>query len=776
MQAENHPDYIGEKEHLEETIRWIEGEQKFLEGYETILKDRLREIRKTVKTLTDERLIANQQLYQMASRDIEHLKRSRNHPYFGRIDFQEARRDDVEIIYIGKYGLHDRDREIPVVVDWRAPIADIYYSGHSREVAYRAPSGEVKGQMHLKRRYEIEGGELKEIYDDKTSEDKIEDSLKGKGDFLTEALQKRTHGRLKEIVATIQDQQNRIIRSNAIKPLVVQGVAGSGKTTIALHRMAYLIYNNRRNTDANYMVVAPNQLFLNYISDILPDLGVENVCQTTFEDWALQLIGKDIEIAKCADKLNLLMNSEREEAKIVSLASKLKGSLLFKKVIDHRMRQLEKTLLPLENLSVDDMVLLPYDKIQEIFLTSNVHLPLVPRITKLNEYLKTRLKKEMKEIREKIEECYNIKIDRLKDQAKDTETIRKDIIQLYDGRDEKIERIKQILPALVDRYTEKIEKPDTIQFYYDLFRVQGEIEKAFAPKIGFDRLTQICDDIRKQLSKEIFENEDLGPLAYIHLKLFGLEDKNKYTHIVVDEAQDLDELKMSVLRELSINDSFTFVGDLSQGIYSYRGIHNWTKTMERVFQGREYHYHFLTTSYRSTIEIVNLANGVIQKCKGLDAILAEPIFRHGEKPWLKKCENHEEMLTQMVCRIRHLTKEAYGSIAVICKDLDTTEKVYKDLKGRVENIHLITEQATDFHGGVVVIPSYLSKGLEFDGVLVYGVDQGTYSMEEIDVKLLYIAITRALHRVSMYYQGDLSEVLKGLDDLYDEPNKRLKTK
>ncbi|MDF2545213.1 MAG: UvrD/REP helicase [Anaerosolibacter sp.] len=767
MPMTNHPDYQLEKDHLEETIEWIEGEKGFLEEYEMILKERLKEIRKSVNTLTDERLIANQQLYSIATKDIESLDKSKENPYFGRIDFQENRSEEKETIYIGKYGLHDRDREVPVVVDWRAPVADIYYSGHSQEVSYKSPSGEIKGTMFLKRRYEINGGELQEIFDDKTSEDRIEDSLKGKGGFLAEALNKTTQGRLKEIVATIQDQQNKIIRSEMIRPLVVQGVAGSGKTTIALHRMAYLIYNNRRNSDANYMVIAPNKLFLNYISDILPDLGVENVFQTTFEDWALGLLNKKIEITQGSDKLNLLMNGNTEEVEMVTVASRLKGSLLFKKVIDNRLKQLERSLLPGVNLTMEGIDLVTYEKLKEVFLTSNVHLPLVQRIEKLKDYLTGRLKNDIQEIYEKIEEVYKGKIQLLKNQAEDVEAIRKDIIALYDERDNKIEKIKMNLPGVIGEYIGQIAKPDSFQFYTSLFDKDEELTKAFENKIGEDLFGAICQYTLGKLKKDIYENEDLGPMAYIHIKLFGIEDRSRYAHIVVDEAQDLDEFKMSVLREISMNDSFTFVGDLSQGIYAYRGINNWEKTMKKVFKDKEYNYHLLTTSYRSTIEIVALANEVIKQCKGLEAVLAEPIFRHGEKPVLHRCKDEGEVLQQMVLQIKSLQQEDFGSIAVICKDLQSTEMVFQSLKDQFEDIHLISDHVTDFHGGVVVIPSYLSKGLEFDGVLIHRVDQSIYEDTEMDVKLLYIAVTRALHRVHMYCTEEPASVLKESKDLYE---------
>lgn len=223
MPASQHPNYLSECQHLEKTIDWVKKEKVRLLAHEEILKKEVLEIRKTVSHLQDERLVAKQQLHQYTAKDLKIMDYAQSTPYFGRIDFQENGRDEQEVIYIGKHGLHDQQREVPIVVDWRAPIADIYYSGHSQEVFYKAPRGEIRGKLFLKRRYEISSGCLQEIYDEQTSESKIEDSLKGRGDFLIEALSRSNQGRLKEIVATIQDQQNKVIRSDMLKPLVVQG-------------------------------------------------------------------------------------------------------------------------------------------------------------------------------------------------------------------------------------------------------------------------------------------------------------------------------------------------------------------------------------------------------------------------------------------------------------------------------------------------------------------------------------------------------------------------
>lgn len=771
MSATEHPSYSEENHHLKKTLNWVEKEKIRLENHEDTLKKEILHIRKTVSHLQDERLIAKKQLHQFTAKDLKIMDYAQSSPYFGRIDFQENARLELEVIYIGKHGLHDNEKEIPIVVDWRAPIADIYYSGHSQEVFYKAPYGEIYGKMYLKRRYEISQGVLKAIYDEKTSEDKIEDSLKGPSDFLVEALNRSNQGRLKEIVATIQDQQNKVIRSDMLKPLVVQGVAGGGKTTIALHRMAYLIYNNRRNIQQpNYMVVAPNRLFLNYISEILPDLGVEDVFQTTFEDWALGVIKKRLKLTQRVDQLNFLMRNYGESGQIVATAAKIKGSILFKKVVDNLIRRLEHQLIPPANLSIEGIEVLQSRAIYQVFITSNLHLSLRERIIKLKEYLKNKIKNQIKDAHEKIERIYDEKLQAIRQSNSDIEEIRPVIIRIYDERDEKIKQFKKCISKGVDTYIASLPKLDTLSFYKEIFE-SNEMSKAFEARIGKSLFTSVIEKIREQLAIDLYENEDLAPITYIRIKLLGIDDKNKYNHIVVDEAQDFDEFKLAVLREICINDSFTFVGDLSQGIYSYRGINSWTKTMERVFKDRDYYYHILTTSYRSTVEIVNFANEIIKKCEDLDPVLAEPVFRNGEKPHLIHCTDEAHMINTVIQEIEGLQRDQYQSVAVICKDLETTEGVYSLLKKRIKDAYLLTDQTTDFKEGVVIIPSYLSKGLEFDAVLLWNVNDTSYLLNSIDVKLLYIGATRALHRLQLFYEKSPSKIIDQLDHNFVIHNK-----
>lgn len=761
MQAKEHSAYQEEISRLEETKQWIQGQSKKLEIEKEALHKEITQLRKQVSSALDERLVLKEQMQQMTSADLSKMNEVIEAPYFGRINFKENFQEEVEVVYIGKFGLFDSQLGDMMVLDWRTPMANIYYSGIDEDVTYRAPNGLIEGKMLLKRRYVIEQGELIEIHDERSLQDNLKENFEQSTGFLIESLNKSTSGRLKEIVATIQQEQNQIIRSEAFMPLIVQGVAGSGKTTIALHRMAYLIYN-QQNPELQYMVVAPNKLFLNYISDILPDLGVENVVQTTFEDWALKRLGKGIKLAKGQDKLDTLLVEDTTLTEVLAVASKLRGSILFQKVINLKLKALEGSIINKSGVKYENTTIIGYKELQQVFLASNTHLSLNERVKLMGSYIKQKLKDKEAFIKRAIEEDYRLRINQLKESVEDIEIVRSEIIALFDERDARIKDIRKWMNVCAKSYVKAIELPKVEDFYLQIFEEEEQLCHWLSDKIEESTLKKVIHLMQRNLASKLIETEDLGPLTYIQMRLYGMDEKQKYAHIVVDEAQDLDEMKLMVLRCVSANDSFTLVGDLAQGIYGYKGINNWERTMERVFSEKKYNYFELTTSYRSTIEIIDLANKVIQKCTSYSPLLAKPVFRHGEKPECIICENEEAHIDKIAEDIRHFQSLGMVSICVITKDMAESKKAYTALKKVGLMLQFIEKEEEQYLGQVVVMPSYLAKGLEFDAVLLYDVSARRFKENDLDIKLLYVMITRALHYLNVYALGEPAEILKSL--------------
>ncbi|MGL4344430.1 MAG: RNA polymerase recycling motor HelD [Cellulosilyticaceae bacterium] len=763
MNAQQHRDYKEEHHHLVKTKQWARAQSEGLTKQGNELEHEIALLRKEVSSALDERLILKLQMQSMLNEDLDKMNKAKDVPYFGRINFQEKSHDDVEIVYIGKNGLYDRTNAQMLVLDWRAPMANIYYSGMDEQVSYRTPNGRVEGQMLLKRRYVMREGELTEIHDEKSLQDNLLESIAGDAGFLIESLNKSTKGRLTEIVATIQDQQNKIIRSDSMRPLIVQGVAGSGKTTIALHRMAYLIYNDQKHQDSHYMVVAPNKLFLNYIQAILPDLGVESVFQTTFEEWAMGHLEKSLKLKKGEDKLNQILSDEEGATHGLAMAAKLRGSIVFKKLIDIRLAQLERTLLPQEGVVFEGVTLFTSREINQLFLTSHLYLPLEGRIKQLGEVIKKRLKNRMGDIERGIMSQYQQKITTLKQSVSELDEVRAEIITLYDERDLKIKGLKKEIIPFVKKYIKNLTLPKAKDFYFDIYKDEIWLQEILAKQMTPDIVQEVITLLNKNYTKHLIETEDLGPLLYCQIKLHGLANTQKYEHIVVDEAQDLDEMKLTVLREVANNDAFTLVGDLSQGIYDYKGITNWERMMNRVFEGKNYHYHEMTTSYRSTIEIIDLANAVIQNCTDFAPLVAQPVLRQGDIPQLIVCQAENERILRVIQDLEVLQANGMHSIGILVETSQEAKSVYEDLDRQGQKVQWIQGEEDIYEGSVVVMTGALSKGLEFDAVMIYDVTAKLKDYTPRDIKLLYVMITRALHKLHMYAVGEVSPLLKQCD-------------
>lgn len=301
--------------------------------------------------------------------DIRNIKPK---PYFARIDFKEEGQKNPEEIYIGKISMLDSKTKEPLIVDWRAPISNIYYEGKLGKVSYETNDKEIFGDITLKRQFFIENGELEKILDiDETANDEL----------LQEALSVNADSRLKNIVATIQEEQNKIIRAPMSKPLIIQGVAGSGKTTIALHRIAYLIYKYEKDFNPeSFMIIAPNRFFLNYISGILPDLGVEDVKQYTFEDFANEVIGGKIILKEEKEKLITIVDKkfnsiDKGNVDLILKESKFKSSLEFKDILDKFLKQVEENIIPKKDFIISNIRIMRYETIQDLFINTYARLP-----------------------------------------------------------------------------------------------------------------------------------------------------------------------------------------------------------------------------------------------------------------------------------------------------------------------------------------------------------------------------------------------------------------
>ncbi|MDM5193976.1 3'-5' exonuclease [Bacillus hominis] len=647
-------------------------------------------------------------LESMRESNRQNLRIGVQEPYFGRLDFQEDGKEDVMPIYIGKVGVSDKDTMKPMVIDWRAPVASMFYSftGGEELAFYHSPDGLVEGDVYLKRNISIRKRELERVVDTYV---KGNEDVSHADDFLLYRLGENKDNKLKDIVSTIQSEQNDIIRAERNLPLLIQGVAGSGKTTIALHRLAFLIYEYREQLEAERMIVfAPNSLFLDYISSVLPELGVGNISQTTFPDWALRTLDGSVKLKQTEEKLKEAFSINRDEKKV--MLGKLKGTLEFKSFIEERMVQFEKDLLPTKDFEAWDKAVIPVEDVKKWMQVEYKHYPLKKRRERLVGRMKRWIEIELKKFGETNEK----------------------------------KLLKKEATKRLNTYMNFWPKMSPLSLYSSMLKSKEILD------VLPEELVQETD---KNCRKKEVYGEDLPALIYIHHRITGIEIGQKFHHVVIDEAQDFSPFQVYVLKEITLGNSFTILGDLSQAIYDYQGIEDWNAFKE-VFQ--ETGYYELTRSYRSTKEIIEFANEIIKNAE-IPVGLATPVFRSGEEV---KVIHAEEQFTEVLKTLQHLQNEDVKTIAVIGRTDDECRDIYEKLTNAGLTVNVIEADQSKYEGGISVVPVYLAKGLEFDAVLLIDVDEEHYKNTKHDAKLLYVGCTRSLHDLWLFYSGEVSPLIK----------------
>ncbi|MDF9541039.1 UvrD-helicase domain-containing protein [Bacillus cereus] len=687
-----------------------------------IFEDELQKMKDTLHTM-DEQLdrlekipvyygedFKEQILESMRESNRQNLRIGVQEPYFGRLDFQEDGKEEVMPIYIGKVGVSDMDTMKPIIIDWRAPVASMFYSftGGEELAFYQSPDGLVEGDVYLKRNISIRKRELERVVDTYV---KGNEDVSHADDFLLYRLGENKDNKLKDIVSTIQSEQNDIIRAERNLPLLIQGVAGSGKTTIALHRLAFLIYEYREQLEAERMIVfAPNSLFLDYISSVLPELGVGNISQTTFPDWALRTLDDSVKLKQTEKKLKEAFSINRDEKKV--MLGKLKGTLEFKTFIEERMIQFENELVPTKDFEAWDRAIIPLEDVKKWMQVEYKHYPLQKRRERLVGRMKRWIEIELKKFGETNEK----------------------------------KLLKKEATKRLNAYMKFWPKMSALSLYSSIVKSKEILE--VLPE-------ELVKETEKSCRKKEVCVEDLPALIYIHHRITGIEIGQKFHHVVIDEAQDFSPFQVYVLKEITLGNSFTILGDLSQAIYDYQGIEDWNAFKE-VFQ--ETGYYELTRSYRSTKEIIEFANEIIKNAE-IPVGLATPVFRSGEDVKVIHAENQ---FTEIVKTVKHLQNADVKTIAVIGRTEDECRDIYVKLTNAGLTVNVIEANQSKYEGGISVVPVYLAKGLEFDVVLLIDVDEEHYKNTKHDAKLLYVGCTRSLHDLWIFHSGEASPLIKGL--------------
>lgn len=615
-------------------------------------------------------------------------KRAGNKPYFGRIDLIDDEIGKKETYYIGKSVL-GRDIKHPTVIDWRAPVASIYYEQNLGHCTYRVP-GEESGNVDLKRKrtYVIENNKLKDFYDS---------TVVANDDLLTEYLSKSKKSVLSEIIATIQQEQNEVIRKNPHHNVLIQGSAGSGKTTVAMHRISYILYNYAREFDPkDFYIIGSNKVLLNYITGVLPDLDVYDVSQMTMEELFVRLLYEEWD----SDRYSI-----RHLAKTDRRAGE-KGKMEWFEALSKFAAKKIRMAIKAEDIRLekDQQVILSAANIRKV-LNDLEGKPFIAIVERLTDLLMSGLE------------------------------------NAFAGHE----------------YTYPAEEQKKLTRHYNSYFV-GKINNQSVVELYEEFLARMRSrGVDYDYQENSFDLYDLASLAYLYKSIKETEVIREACHVVVDEAQDFGIAVYASMKYCLSKCTFTIMGDVSQNINFGCGLQDWEELKKLMLPEPYDYFGLLRKSYRNTIEISEFATDILRH-GSFPIYPVEPIVRHGNEVKLEKASTEDELISLIAEQIDIYRKEGHETIAVICADETQASRMAKEL-GQQTDIRMFSEEQSDFGQGVTVLSIEYSKGLEFDAVIIADASEKNYPKNDDYAKLLYVAATRALHELSVFCCGDFAGLI-----------------
>lgn len=736
MSAYTHPAYREEKDHLNRTLRVVDAELALAKTEKQSAEAEL----KYARAFDPDKLPIREILFVKAVQTEKNMARARRKPYFTRINFTERGKGE-RVYYIGKYGVMDSASLESVVIDWRAPLANLYYSGQLGHVEYTAPDGDVSGELTLKRQFDILDGEILSIFDtDIVSQDA----------YLQSALNAMNGERLKEIVTTIQAEQNYVIRYPLRQSLIVQGVAGSGKTTIALHRIAYLLYAFRDQLrPENMLILAPNPLFLNYIAGVLPDLGVERVNQTTFSLLMLDLLGKSLGKLALSDRTEAVLSLPAEQREAFAAVARFKGSLTLKRMLADYFQRYEAGFAPTDGIAFGPVKLYSKEELDRFLLVDEAPFPMARRVSEFEKQLKNRVNAAARRLQSWFRDECDRRAALLRKQVADPAEQKARLARLYQSRDERIQQIDDEVKPFLRATLAALPSTEPLALYRAFWEDALASTKDATVRAAAERT------LSRMNARQPLEAEDVAPIVYLATRLLPLK-RLDMRHVVIDEAQDFNPFEISLLSDLMPAATFTIVGDLMQGIHGWRGLHSWDE-LNGVVKGACAR-HELITSYRSTVEIMDTALTVARNRPVAGQTEARAVIRHGEAPVFLPFSNEDEQARQITALIDDWTKAGMRVICVIERYASRAGALAARLPSRL-NARVLNTEDTEYTGGVYVAPASAVKGLEFDGVIFADAGEAAYPDDDLNARLLYVGLTRPLHRLALLYSGARTTLL-----------------
>lgn len=637
--------------------------------------------------------------YEEEEHKILLLEKMIKSPYFARIDFKFDDEDEFEKIYIGRSSLRKNSYQEMYVYDWRSPIASVFYRFMTGEAFYDAPCGRVTGELNLKRQYEIKNGTLEYFFD---SDVQIVD------EFLRQLLSQNTTAKMKAIVETIQHEQDVVIRDMENDLLMIQGVAGSGKTSIALHRAAYLMYQGLQTklSANNIMIISPNSIFEQYISNVLPELGEDNVISSVFEDILSELLnGRKIQSRN--DFLeNLIVNSKYKEISRNSI--EFKTSSFFREILDQFLIDIPRQWIEFEDVYYEGKCVVSEQILKDKIL-GRPETPLGIKLEQLEDYI--------------LEQIFGT----------------------GKGRGHKEEK------NLIKQEIQKFIKIDIVELYKILFSNEAYFYSLLQNSNPSQNIKNIWKYTKENLEADSLYYDDAIAIAYLYLKIYGTNKYKNIKQVVIDEAQDYYPLQYEIFNLVFSNAKFTILGDMKQTLAKKEDI-SFYEQIQKILNKKKSSLIMLDKSFRCTNEILNFSLKFIEQSSQIKSF-----NRNGDSPKVYIADNSEIFIDEIVKEIKLCQEKGFQSICLICKTEKNSTYLFNKIKHKLD-IQLIKNGSASDLQGVFILPVYMSKGLEFDTVLICDADSQNYHDED-DKNLLYVACTRALHKLSLFCENEVSPLI-----------------
>ena len=668
--------YIAKRKYITEYI--VEYRKKYLEEY--------RDDEDKVVDYFDHEKYVKEEAYRIIDKRLKELTTLKESPYFGKITFTEEN-EGAEDLYIGRFGLTPESTYEPVIVDWRAPVSSLFYKGTLGDSSYVSPEGEIKANLLGRRQLIVKKGELKGLFDS---------AVDVKDEILQMVLTSNSGEKLKDIVMTIQEEQDTIIRAPKNKVVVVNGVAGSGKTTIALHRISYLLYNNRKQLADKVLILGPNDIFMDYISQVLPALGEEGgIVQTTFQNFAIDEIGVKERVKGFSEYIEEAMTGNEKALE----EYRYKSSRKFTELLDNTIEDMNKNYFKVQPVTFFGEEIVSKEEIVELFTKYYGYMHLFRRSEKIKRILISKIKDKRDELVRELNAEVKEKIANLSEEEFEIEKNNLDFQRRI--------RIREIVRGVMDS--------------------RAELE------------SWINHENPIALYKRITDTEELGymdlaGILYLMVKLQGKKYKREIKHVVIDEAQDYNLTQFKLIKELTGCKSYTIVGDSNQRLIKTDEepamLH-----LDELF-GSTVEKYSLNKSYRSTQQIMEYAS------KFLDEKTIIPLVRNGEPVLEEEANSIEDIVATLVSIIEDYEEDGLENIAIITKDKEKLKEISNLIKSKVKVLTFDREDMI-YNGGKVLLPAYYAKGLEFDGVILLDDFDNTPDLVK------YIMCTRALHRLAV---------------------------